>query len=431
LLRYLLGRAVSEDLKLRHVEGGFEVFRAYGGVETRIDELKIGESVARSEAGEEALRRFVEEAMRETPDLSGIRKIWHALPWFATDASFSRKWIEASTAHTWQLRWCIALFGEPKSISGRADVAEEGIKPNVTMYWPRERLDHIIAEEGEELKPLLGHTVKSWRELVDAIDWSWVRERVRELVNELKPWIGPEKMGDAEREGLARRMLGELALFVHFAEARRGMNDGRWREERAKARAVEASSGGRIAGEYADRLARLAISYAERHDEETRKRIENLAKELTGVSWEEVRDIVEFVLSDMYCLTKDCARDAVVRKFVAPALELIMLDKALRGEFNRERALLNFGEMYATAVAGDGSVGPGEVELAVGGELGGGAALLRLAAFHMLNQLLPDELKFGVRTYVDGGRYYRIGAYGEDAARLKRFFAVSAPSAGG
>jgi hypothetical protein len=27
-------------------------------------------------------------------------------------------------------------------------------------------------------------------------------------------------------------MLGELALFVHFAEARRGMDDGRWREER-------------------------------------------------------------------------------------------------------------------------------------------------------------------------------------------------------
>jgi hypothetical protein len=51
----------------------------------------------------------------------------------------------------------------------------------------------------------------------------------------------------------------------------------------------------------------------------------------------------------MYCLARDCARDEVVRKFVAPALELIMLDKALRGEFDREKALLIFGEMYATA----------------------------------------------------------------------------------
>jgi hypothetical protein len=51
----------------------------------------------------------------------------------------------------------------------------------------------------------------------------------------------------------------------------------------------------------------------------------------------------------MYCLAKDCARDAVVRKFVAPALELMMLDKALRGKFGREEALLIFGELYATA----------------------------------------------------------------------------------
>jgi hypothetical protein len=59
---------------------------------------------------------------------------------------------------------------------------------------------------------------------------------------------------------------------------------------------------------------------------------------------------VDFVLSDMYCLARDCARDEVVRKFVAPALELIMLDKALRGKFDREKALLIFGEMYATAL---------------------------------------------------------------------------------
>jgi hypothetical protein len=196
------------------------------------------------------------------------------------------------------------------------------------------------------------------------------------------------------------------------------------------ARAVEALSGGRIAGGYAKRLAELIISYAESREERTKKRIENLAEKV-GVSREEVWGVVEFVLSDMYCLARDCARDAVVRKFVAPALELIMLDKALNEEFDRERAKLIFGEMYATAVAGDGHVGPGEVKLTVGGELGGGAALLRLAALHLLNQLLPNELKFNARIYVGEGRYYRIAAYGENTAGLMRFLAVSAPSAGG
>jgi len=123
-------------------------------------------------------------------------------------------------------------------------------------------------------------------------------------------------------------------------------------------------------------------------------------------------------------------RDVVARKFVAPALELIMLDKAFNGEFDREEALLRFGEMYATAIAGDGAVEPREVVLAVGGELGGGAALLRLAALRSLNELLSKDLKFGVHTYVGEG-IYRITAYGEDAARLMRLLAVAAPSAGG
>ena len=140
---------------------------------------------------------------------------------------------------------------------------------------------------------------------------------------------------------------------------------------RELAEAVEALSGGRIAGDDAERLANAIIYYAERRDEKTKKRIENLAEEV-GVSREEVWGIIDFILGDMYCLARDCARDEVVRKFVAPALELIMLEKALRGEFSREEALLNFGEMYATAVAGDGSVGRRRVELAVGGELGGG-----------------------------------------------------------
>jgi Fe2+ transport system protein FeoA len=75
-------------------------------------------------------------------------------------------------------------------------------------------------------------------------------------------------------------------------------------------------------------------------------------------------------------------------------------------------------------------VGPREVVLTVGGELGGGAALLRLATLYLLNQLQPDELKFGIRTYVRRG-VYNIAATGENAARFMRLLAVSAPSAGG
>jgi hypothetical protein len=433
LLRYLLGRAVSEDLVFRRVEGGFEVFRAYGGVEAPVDVLKIG-SVNYSKASKEELRRFVEEAKRTAPDLSGVKKMWQTLEWFNTDVSFTGKWIVASTADIRQAAWYVALFGEPKPTSGGASVTEEGVKPNVKMRWPRERLDRIIAEEGEELRPLLGRTVKSWRELVDAIDWSWVLERVRELINELKPWIGPKKMDDAEREGLARRMLDELALFVHFVEARWGKDDSGWREERVErlAKAVEALSGGRIAGDYAERLARAIIYYAEGRKKRAKGRIEDLAKEV-GVSNGEVWGVVERVLSGedlyAYCLARDCARDEVVRKLIAPALELIMLDKALRGEFDKEKALLIFGEMYATAVAGDGHVGPKRVELTIGGELGGGTVLLRLATLHLLKELLPDELKFDARIYVSGA--YSIETHGENAARFMRLLAVSAPSAGG
>jgi len=102
----------------RRVEGGFEVFRTYGGVETRVYVLKIGETVAYSKAGEEVLRRFVEEAKRKAPDLSGVKKIWQTLEWFNTDASFDGGWIEAATADTRQAAWYIALFGEPESIGG-------------------------------------------------------------------------------------------------------------------------------------------------------------------------------------------------------------------------------------------------------------------------------------------------------------------------
>ena len=412
------------------VERGFQVFRVYGGVEAPVGELWIGE-MAYFTLSKEGLRRLVEGAKKHKPDLSGIKKIWQALEWFNTDVSFAGKWIEAATAYTRQAAWYIALFGEPKLFSGGASVTEEGIKLIVTMLWRREVLDRIIAEEGEELEPLLGRSVKSWRELVDAIDWSWVLKRVEELAGTLKPWIGRKDASDEEREELVRRMLGELALLTHFAEARRGVDDGRWREERAKrlAKAVEALSGGRIAGEHAETLARLIILYAESRAERAKKRIENLAKEV-NVSREEMWGIVDFVLNDMYCLVRDCARDEVVRKIAAPALELIMLDKALRGEFDREKALLIFGEMYATAVAGDGHVGPREVRLTAGGELGGGATLLRLATLHLFNQLLSDKVKFGIWAYEDEG-VHDVVATGENAAMFMRFLAVSAPSAGG
>jgi len=230
-------------------------------------------------------------------------------------------------------------------------------------------------------------------------------------------------------------MLGELALLAHFARARMGLSDDEWRKERIEklAEAVETLSGGRIPDKHAKGLAELIIQYAESREERTKKRVESFAKEV-GVSREEVWGIVERVLSGedpyVYCLARDCARDAVVRKFVEPALELIMLEKALRGEFDREKARLLFGEMYATAVAGDGHVGPDEIMLTVGGELGGGAALLRLATLHLLNRLLSNELKFNVRVYAGEG-VYNIAAYGEDAARFMRLLAVSAPSTGG
>jgi len=456
LLRFLAGYGKA-DLKFRRIEKGdrkgFQMFKAYGGVEAFVGELWIGE-VAYFNVSEEELRRLVEEAKRTTPDLSGFDKAPQYLEWRATDVTTVGRLIETGTVHSWQLRWYFGLLGEEKSFSGGANVTKEGIKLFVTAFWPRERENQIL-RESKWLESLLGQRVENWRELVDAINWSWVLEKVEELADELKPWIGPERMSDVEREELMRRMLGELALLVHFAEARRGMDDSRWREERAKrlAKAVEALSGGRIAGDHAEELARAIIYYAESRGESVKNSINELAGKLAGVFKEDVErvkgevwGVVDFVLSDMYCLARDCARDKVVRKFVAPALELVMLDKALNEEFDREEALLIFGEMYATAIAGDGHVGPVEVVLVVGGELGGGAALLRLATLHLLNELLsaallrqakllelesrPDELKFSARIYVSED-VYNITASGEDAARFMRLLAVSAPSAGG
>jgi hypothetical protein len=150
LLRYLLGRAVSEDLMFRRVGEGFEVFRAYGGVETRIDVLKIGET-ARSKAGEEALKRFVEEAKTTAPDFSGFDKAPQYVAWRATDVTTVKKLIAAATVHSWQLRWYFGLPGEEKSFSGKANIARKGVKLIATMYWPREREDQILREQMVEV----------------------------------------------------------------------------------------------------------------------------------------------------------------------------------------------------------------------------------------------------------------------------------------
>jgi hypothetical protein len=265
-------RVEKRDEKGR-VERGFQVFRVYGGVEAFVGELWIGD-VARFNASKEELRRFVEEAKRTVPDLSGFDKAPQYLEWRATDVTTAWRQIVASTVHSWQLRWYFSLLGEEESFRGWADVTEEGFKLVVTAYWPREREDQIL-RESRWLESLLNQQVESWRQLVDAIDWRRVLEKVEELAGELKPWIGSEKMDDVEREGLVRRMLGELALLVRFAEARRGMDDGRWREERVKrlSRAVEELISGRITGDdaerrivsgYAERLAGLIIKYAEK-----------------------------------------------------------------------------------------------------------------------------------------------------------------------
>jgi hypothetical protein len=124
------------------------------------------------------------------------------------------------------------------------------------MRWHGETFDCIVAEEWEEPKPLFDtarevsqkhrddRTVKNWRELVDAVDWRRVLERVGELGDELK---GRKKM-ESTRRGLARRMPGELVLLVHFAKARRGMDGGRWMEKGAEwlAKVVEVLSGVRV-----------------------------------------------------------------------------------------------------------------------------------------------------------------------------------------
>jgi hypothetical protein len=373
---------------------------------------------------------------------------------------------------------------------------------------PREKFDRIYAEEGEELKPLLGRPVKSWRELVDAIDWSWVLGRAKELADAVRPWIvGHEEADEVERIKLLEKMLEELALFVRFIKARKGLDDGRWREERARrlAKAVETLSMRKITGKYADEFAELMIESAEKcsgefteeelalridcpeeYGRRLKERLYKLARKLASDLKEDVKKIMkEFwiigvglsdrdgvervkrwfwdilkivpratkvweiiaVLDDAYCLAKDCAKDDVAKRFIAPALKLIMLDKALRGKYPKDEALLYSREMIGAAIKEP--MGPDEVALTIGGELGGGAAFLNLAALRLLNELLPNEMKFKVQLYAyrgvyyvtseilpnevriyskpypKKGTYYRIIATGEDAARFMRLLVGS------
>jgi hypothetical protein len=200
LLRFLIGYGEIDpqflsgtgetDLKFRRVEKGgrkgFQVFRTFGGVETLIGELWIGKTALHFKVSEEVLSRFVEEARRTAPDLSGFDKALQYLEWRNTDVSTSGKRIEASTVHPWQLRWYFRLLGGPNSFSGSANVTREGIKLAVTAFWPREREDQIL-RESRWLKSVLDQQIESWQQLVDVIDWSHVLERVEELAGELKP----------------------------------------------------------------------------------------------------------------------------------------------------------------------------------------------------------------------------------------------------
>ena len=153
-LRLFIGYGEA-DLKFRRVEKGdekgrivrgFQVFRAYGGVEAPVGELWIGESAARFNVSEEELRRRVEEAKRTAPDLTGLNKAPQYLARRATDVTTSEGRIVAGTVHSWQLAWYFGLLGEPKSFSGSASVTKKGIKLAVTVYWSREREDQILGE---------------------------------------------------------------------------------------------------------------------------------------------------------------------------------------------------------------------------------------------------------------------------------------------
>ncbi len=102
LLRFLIGYGEA-NLKFKRVEKGgrkgFQVFRIYGGVEAFVGELWIGKTEAYFKVSKEELRRFVEEAKRTAPDLSGLDKSRQYLEWRATDVSTDGRQINTATVH--------------------------------------------------------------------------------------------------------------------------------------------------------------------------------------------------------------------------------------------------------------------------------------------------------------------------------------------
>jgi hypothetical protein len=112
--------AKRDDEKKRVVKGverGFQVFRAYGGVEAPVSELWIGKTAAYFKVSKEGLRRLVEEAKETAPDLSGFDKAPQYLEWRATDVTTVKRQIEVSTVHSWQLRWCTSASSAGRSRS--------------------------------------------------------------------------------------------------------------------------------------------------------------------------------------------------------------------------------------------------------------------------------------------------------------------------
>jgi len=82
--------------------------------------------------------------------------------------------------------------------------------------------------------------------------------------------------------------------------------------------------------------------------------------------------------------------------------------------------------MYATAVAGNGVKGGRASHRGRAGRRGRAS---RLAALHLLNWLQPEDLKFGVHTYVGKGRYYNITATGSTAYTPNGVSSRSPPAA--
>jgi hypothetical protein len=102
LLRFLIGygkadlkfrlveKEVKKDGEKRRVERGFQAFRTFGNVEAFVGELWIGDA-ARFNISKEEVRRFVEEAMKMVPDLSGMDKAPQYVARRNTDVTTSGK----------------------------------------------------------------------------------------------------------------------------------------------------------------------------------------------------------------------------------------------------------------------------------------------------------------------------------------------------